>query len=144
MRHSTTVKQIISGKTERIWKTISQGGNLHKWFPIAVQSCKLEKVNEQTFRFCTMKDGSQLKERIIEVSDEAHRFTYTVYEHPLPASEILTSIEIENVGSESTSIIWSAEFVASEENISIVEKMLQEIFMQGIESLENWHRKIKD
>ncbi|GEM_PF-7027833 len=144
MKHSTTVKQVISGKTEIIWETISQGGIVHKWFSTAVQSCQLEKVNGQTIRFCTMKDGSKLKERIIEVSNEARLFTYTVFEHPLPASEILTTMKIENVGSESTSITWTAEFAASGANISIVDNILQETFMEGIESLESWHLTRKD
>ncbi len=143
MRHSTITKKTISGKTEAIWKTISQIDNLHNWFSTAVESCGIEQIDGDLFRFCTMQDGSQLKEHILAVCDKTRQVTYSVCEHPLPSSAILTTLKLDNVDNKSTLVIWTAAFTAREENISTIEKMLQKTFLQGIKSLEDWHHKTK-
>ena len=141
MQQNITVEQQISGQAEAIWKIISQSGDVHKWFPTVIQSCRLEKANGKLSRFCTMSDGSQLEENIVEVNNEARRFVYTVDKHPLPASEIVTTIEVRDIGSESTLVIWGSQFVAEGENISLVKETLRRIYLQGIKSLESWQQK---
>ena len=141
MQQNITVEQQISGQAEAIWKIISQSGDVHKWFPTVIQSCRLEKANGKLSRFCTMSDGSQLEENIVEVNNEARRFVYTVDKHPLPASEIVTTIEVRDIGSESTLVIWGSQFVAERENISLVKETLRRIYLQGIKSLESWQQK---
>ena len=141
MQQNIIVEQQILGQAEAIWKTISQGGDVHKWFPTIIQSCRLEKANGKLSRFCTMYDGSQLEENIVEVNDEARVFVYTVDQHPLPASEIITTIEVKDLGNDSTSVVWGSQFVADRENIPLVEETLRGIYMQGIKSLESWQQK---
>ena len=141
MQQNITVEQQILGQAEAIWKIISQSGDVHKWFPTVIQSCRLEKANGKLSRFCTMSDGSLLEENIVEVNHEARRFVYTVDKHPLPASEIVTTIEVRDIGNESTLVIWGSQFVAERENISLVDETLRGIYLQGIKSLESWQQK---
>ncbi len=61
MRQTVTVEQKILGEAEAIWKTISQGGDVHKWFSTVIQSCQLEQTNGRISRSCTMHDGSIIK-----------------------------------------------------------------------------------
>lgn len=141
MRQTVNVEQKIIGEAEAIWKTISKGEDVHKWFPTVIQSCRLKRANGKLFRSCTMYDGSLLQETIVEIDDKARKFVYTVDEHPLPASKIMTTIKVKYVENKLTSITWSAEFTVEEENIPLVEETLREIYTQGIQSLENWHQK---
>lgn len=139
MKYITTVEQEISGNADAIWETISAGGNVHQWFPV-IQSCRLEGSGEGAARFCVMTDGSNLEERIIEVNHAKRRFRYAVDRHPLPASDLVASMEVRDIGNGRTSLVWEAEFDASAENVAQVREVLKVIYSQGIQSLENHHR----
>ncbi|MBE9169972.1 SRPBCC family protein [Pleurocapsales cyanobacterium LEGE 06147] len=90
MKQAVTVEQEIAGKADAIWATISSGGDVHQWFPI-IQSCRLEGSGEGASRFCTMIDGTELKERIVEVNHATRRFRYAIDRHPLPAQDVVAS-----------------------------------------------------
>jgi len=141
MRQTVTVQQEIAGNAEAIWATISAGGNVHQWFPV-IQSCRLEGSGEGASRFCTMTDGNELKERIIEVNHAARRFRYAIDQHPLPAQDVISSIEVKDTSNGRTSITWGAEFEASEPTIPQIKEMLRQLYTQGIHSLENYHKTI--
>jgi hypothetical protein len=139
MKHSTTVEREISGSADVIWATISAGGNVHQWFPM-IQSCRLEGAGEGAARFCVMADGSDLEERIIEINHDARLFRYAISQHPLPAREVIASMEVKDVGNGKTIIAWGAEFEAGEETAAQVKEMLQMVYSQGIQSLEDYHK----
>lgn len=141
MRHTVTVEQEISGNADAIWATISAGGDVHRWFPV-IQSCRLEGSGEGAARFCTMIDGNELKERIVEVNHAVRRFRYAIDQHPLPAENVIASIDVRDTGNGQTSITWGAEFEASEESLPQLKEMLEGLYMQGIQSLETYHRAI--
>jgi hypothetical protein len=143
MRKTVTIEQEILGKADAIWSTISAGENVHQWFPTVIQSCRLEGSGEGAYRFCTMTDGNELEERIVEINHAARRFCYAIDRHPLPAQNVIASIEIRNAGGGHTFVSWGAEFEASEENIPQIEQMFQTIYSQGIQSLENYHKTIQ-
>jgi hypothetical protein len=52
-----------------------------------------------------MANGAELKERIIEVDHSTRRFRYTIDQHPLPASDVVATIEVADVGDGKTKII---------------------------------------
>ncbi|MBE9049165.1 SRPBCC family protein [Nostocales cyanobacterium LEGE 11386] len=139
MRQTVVAEQEISGKTDAIWETISAGGNVHKWFPMVIHSCQLQGTGEGASRFCTMADGNELEERIVEVNHAARRFRYTVDKHPLPAKDVIAFIEVKNAGDGRTFISWGAEFEASEEAVPQVKETIHGLYMQGIQSLEAYH-----
>ncbi|MBE9141028.1 SRPBCC family protein [Nodosilinea sp. LEGE 07088] len=141
MKHNTTVEREISGSADAIWSTISAGGNVHQWFPM-IQSCRLEGVGEGAARFCVMADGNDLEEKIIEVSHDARLFRYAIDRHPLPASDLIASIKVRDVSNGRTTITWGAEFEADEETAAQVKEMLQMVYSQGIQGLEDYHKTI--
>lgn len=141
MRQTVTVEQEISGNADAIWATISAGGDVHRWFPV-IQSCRLEGSGEGAARFCTMIDGNELKERIVEINQAARRFRYAIDQHPLPAENVIASIDVRDTGNGQASITWGAEFEASEEAIPQIKEMLEGLYRQGIQSLETYHRAI--
>jgi hypothetical protein len=138
MKHVTTVEREISGNADLIWATISAGGDIHHWFPM-IQTCRLEGAGEGAARFCVMADGSDLEERIVEINHDARRFRYAVDRHPLPATDVIASMRVKDIGHGRTFIAWGAEFEASEENTTQVKEMLQMIYSQGIQSIESYH-----
>lgn len=135
MRQTVTVEQEISGNADAIWATISSGGDVHRWFP-AIQNCRLEGSGEGAARFCTMIDGNELKERIVEVNHAVRRFRYAIDQHPLPAQNVLASIDVRDTGDGQAFIIWGAEFEASEEAIPQIKEMLQGLYTQASKALK--------
>ncbi|MBW4554627.1 MAG: SRPBCC family protein [Trichormus sp. ATA11-4-KO1] len=142
MRQTVIAEQEISGQADAIWDTISAGGNVHKWFSTIIQSCQLEGTGEGASRLCTMIDGNELKERIVEVNHAVRRFRYAIDQHPLPAKDVIAFIEVKNAGNGRAFISWGAEFEASEETIPQIKETLHGLYMQGIQSLENYHKTI--
>jgi hypothetical protein len=105
-----------------------------------IKSCRLEGAGEGAARFCVMADGSDLEERIIEINHDVRLFRYAISQHPLPAREVIASMEVKDVGNGRTIIAWGAEFEAGEETAAQVKEMLQMVYSQGIQSLEDYHK----
>ena len=138
----TTVKvtKNIDVSPQAVWSTISAGDGLDKWLPVITQ-CRLEGSGEGATRYCTMENGAQLKERIVEVDHARRRFRYTIDEHPLPARNLAGTVEVRDAGSNKSEVTWSADFDADEPHRAEIEGMFREVYSGAIDGLANFLRK---
>jgi len=142
MKKHTTATATIDAPADKIWTTIAAGGGVHQWFGTVITACELKGSGVGAERFCTMVNGAELKERIIEIDDEARRFRYTVHQHPLPASDVVATIEVTDLGDGKSKLNWSAEYVVEEAQANAVDQTLSGIYAQGIDALEAHCRSI--
>jgi hypothetical protein len=61
-------------------------------------------------RTIRLRDGATLKERLIELDDAAHRFTYSVLDGQLPLKAHVSTVTMSPVGTSLTEVRWIASF----------------------------------
>jgi uncharacterized protein YndB with AHSA1/START domain len=139
----TTVKitKSIDVNPQTVWRTISAGDGLDKWLPVITQ-CRLEGSGEGATRYCTMANGAQLTEKIVEVDHSHRRFRYTIDDHPLPARNLAGTVEIRDLGSDRSEVSWSADFDAEEPQRAALEGMFREVYSGAIDGLANFLKRI--
>lgn len=118
-----------------VWNTIAAGDGLDKWLPVITQ-CRLEGSGAGATRYCTMANGAQLKERILEVDHARRVFRYSIDEHPLPARNLTGRVEIRDLGDGVTSVSWGARFEVEPPYRSELEEMFRGVYEQAIQGLE--------
>jgi uncharacterized protein YndB with AHSA1/START domain len=118
-----------------VWNTIAAGDGLDKWLPVITQ-CRLEGSGAGATRYCTMANGAQLKERILEVDHARRVFRYSIDEHPLPARNLTGRVEIRDQGDGTASVSWGARFEVEPPYRSELEEMFRGVYEQAIRGLE--------
>ena len=131
------VTKNIDISPELVWNTISAGDGLEKWLPVITQ-CRLEGSGEGATRYCTMANGAQLRERIVEVNHARRRFRYAIDDHPLPARNLFGTVEIRDLGTRKSEVSWSADFDADEPQRTELEGMFREVYSGAIDGLANF------
>ena len=131
MTETVLVEGHIDAPAESVWATIAKGDGVHEWFGGVIASCSLAGDRRE----CTMADGAKLKERILDVDHGAQRFRYAIEEHPLPAQNVVSTIEVSGKADGKTRVRWSAEFDAEHEHLPVLKETLSGLYTQGIASL---------
>jgi len=137
MKKQTTAVAIVNAPGDKIWETVAAGSGVHKWFGAVITACELKGSGAGAERFCTMVDGAELKERIIEIDHSAKRFRYAIDQHPLPASDVVSTIDVADLGDGKTEITWGAEYSAEGDHAEVVDQVLSGLYAQGIQALED-------
>ncbi|MBW4655302.1 MAG: SRPBCC family protein [Kaiparowitsia implicata GSE-PSE-MK54-09C] len=137
MKKQTSVVAIASAPADKIWATIAAGGGVHQWFGTVITACELKGAGAGAERFCTMANGAELRERIIEADHDARRFCYAIDQHPLPATDVVATIEVADLGDDKTEIRWGADYTVEEAYLDIVDQTLGSLYAQGIQALED-------
>lgn len=101
------------------------------WLP-ALESSRVEGDR----RSCTLAQGGEIEERILEHSDAERRYRYQILEGPMPLSSYVSTFEVEGHNGHAH-VIWTAEFEpedpAQEQEIA---QTFEEIYGGGLESLK--------
>ncbi len=132
MTETVIAERDIEASADVVWATISKGDGVHEWFGQVITSCSLDGDRRE----CTMADGAALKERILEIDQDARRFRYAIDEHPLPARNVIATIEVSETASGKTKVRWSAEFDAQDEHLPMLRETLTGLYGQGIAALD--------
>ncbi len=83
-----------------LWAMITRVGEVQKFMPM-ITECRLE--GDQ--RFCTMADGSKLKEKILSNDSELKRVAYTITDAPFPFEFHSASMQVVENGDKAR-LIW--------------------------------------
>lgn len=137
MKMQTTEAGTVNAPAERIWATIAAGGDVHRWFGAFVTACEITGSGAGAERVCTMTNGAELKERILEIDERARSFRYAIVQHPLPARDVVATIEVTDLSEATAHVTWRAEYEAEEAEAALVDQTLSEVYAQGIRALEN-------
>jgi uncharacterized protein YndB with AHSA1/START domain len=120
----------IAADPDRVWDVAGDPGRIADWLPLLSSS----RVDGDA-RECTMKDGGELRERILEHSDEDHVYSYEILEGPMPIRSYRSRFSVEGHDGHSH-VDWEAEFEPErpEQEAELVE-MLTKTYREGLESL---------
>lgn len=129
------VSRKVNVDPDRVWNAIAAGDGLDKWLPV-ITYCRLEGSGAGATRYCTMANGAQLKERILEVDHARRVFRYSIDEHPLPARNLTGTVQISDLGDGATAVSWGARFEVEPADRNELEGMFRDVYDQAIRGLE--------
>lgn len=136
-----TVTRRVEVDPHRVWSTIAAGDGLEKWLPV-IAACRLDGSGEGAVRHCTMDNGAQLTERIVEVDHVRRVFRYTIDEHPLPANGLTGAVEVRADTPVGSVVSWGASFDAEPQHREQLEAMFRDVYDQAIRGLEVYLKRL--
>ena len=103
-------RSVINSSIDDVWAKIRDYNSLPDWHPVFVDSHiengePGDKVG--CIRNFNLKDGGNLRERLLTLSDTEHTCTYTIIESPLPLENYVATLRLLPDGNR-TYIEWTA------------------------------------
>jgi hypothetical protein len=132
---------VIEAPAEAVWATIRDFNALPAWHPLMTDSSiengfasdKLGCVRK--FR---MRDGGNLRERLLTLSDYDYQCTYSILESPMAISNYVATLKLTPItDGNRTFAEWSAEFDCDESRErEFAESIGQGVFQAGFDALK--------
>lgn len=122
----------VDADPQQVWAIAGDPGRIADWVP-ALSSSREEAGQRE----CTMTNGAELKERILEHSDEERSYTYEIIEAPVPLRSYRSRLSVHGHDSHSH-VDWEADFEPEqpEQEAELVEAFTQ-TYREGLESLRS-------
>ncbi len=143
MTHHIRAERNIPVEADTLWQTVNQMTDMEKWYPGLIRKSEvLDADSVQPRRNCVMQDGGVLKERVLLRDAATRTFSYAIDEHGLPAKNVVGTIRIDDLGDGTSHVSWSAQLVLDPVAVANFEPIVQEMYSNGLVSLEDYHRKV--
>lgn len=99
---------------ERLWAEVANFSNLAAWHPDVVESQMQDAggtgSNPGEVRVLKLQNGTVVRERLISIDPEAHRYEYSVLDGQLPLKDHISSVAMRAIDAWHTEVIWKASF----------------------------------
>ena len=133
---------VINAPIEDVWTKIRDFNALPDWPPAFVDShIENNEVSDKVgcVRSFNLKNGGNIRERLLSLSDLEHLCTYTILESPLPIENYVATLQLLPVtDGNRTCIIWTAEFKCSPEGEEDLVKTIGDgVFQGGFDALKS-------
>jgi hypothetical protein len=105
---------VINAPIEKVWERIRDFNGLPAWHPgIAKSEVEGSRPSDQVgcIRVLTLKDGGVVRERLLEMSDLGHHYSYSILESPLPVANYRATLRLRRISDGNRTYgEWSASF----------------------------------
>jgi hypothetical protein len=133
---------VINAPIEKVWNRIRDFNGLANWHP-AVAKSEIEGGNPSDQIGCVRKfslqDGGVIRERLIEMSDLGHHYSYAILESPLPVANYRSTLRLRRISDgDRTYAEWSASFDAdpAEKKAEAEDLISNAVFQGGFDALK--------
>ena len=120
----------VDASADTVWALVRPGDGLHTWHPTLPESTIADGLSNDTIgcvRVFTV-NGSEVRERLLELDDDARRCRYALEQGPMPVRNYVATLHVEPIGDDRARVDWSAEFECDPE----LEEKLTGVFEQGV------------
>lgn len=122
----------IQRPVDEVWAVAGDPGRIGEWLPLLSDA-----TLEGDVRVCRTSDGGELRERILDRSEEGRYYVYTIEQSPLPLRSYRSRLSVDGHGDHSH-VVWDADFEpASPEQEAELTTMLTQVYAEGLASLRN-------
>ena len=132
---------VIDAAPDSVWSVIRDFNALPAWHPLIADSkiengLSADKVG--CVRAFRMRDGGQLREQLLSLSDYDYECTYSILACPMPLSNYIATLKLTPVtDGNRTFAEWSAEFDCDEtKERQLAEDIGQGVFQVGFNALK--------
>lgn len=138
MNEITGIKVKIAAPAGRLWDVIASIGGVDQWSPV-ITSCRVEGSGAGAKRFCTMSDGTKLKEVVDEIDNSAMRFSYSITQG-LPVEDYQGTLIVKPVDHKSSEVTWYSAYAAPQEIADGFRRMIRDALTASLKGLEEYCR----
>ena len=132
---SMSTKGTIDASPDKVWAAVSDFGGLDAYFP-PVARVEASGSGVGMERQCTLPDGAQISETLLELDHDARSLRYDVHDpNPFPFEGYTATMQVNGLTDGSSELVWSAEFTAMGMSDEEVTDMLDGLFQQGVDGL---------
>jgi hypothetical protein len=128
----------IAAPADLLWSTISRMTGMEDWYPGLIARSEVDAELDQPTRFCVMRDGGELHERILLRDTATRTFVYAIDAHPLPARDVVGTIRIDATG-DGSHVTWDAQFTTDPQTADQLTAMISDMYRAGLDSLAQHH-----
>lgn len=131
---------IVSAPIEDVWTLVRDFDGLPSWHPLIADSAIEDGRTADSVgcvRRLGLTDGSAVRERLLQLDDIAHRYTYNFVESPFPVRSYHCTIELLPVTESSqTFAAWWADFDAdAADEPDLLDGFTENVFATGLRAL---------
>jgi hypothetical protein len=91
---------VINAPIDQVWAHIRDFNGLANWHP-AVAKSTIEGGGQSDrvgcVRVLTLQDGGVIRERLLEMSDLGHHYSYSILESPLPVANYRATLRLRRI-----------------------------------------------
>ena len=138
----TLASSVIQAPIEKVWATIRDFNALPAWHP-AIADSQIENGEPSDKIGCirnfNLKDGGNIREQLLALSDIDHTCIYSILESPMPVENYVATLRLVKItDGNRTYIEWSAEFnTPPEAEAEMVALVGDGVFQGGIDALKS-------
>jgi len=138
----TLASSVIQAPIEKVWATIRDFNALPAWHP-AIANSQIENGEPSDKIGCirnfNLKDGGNIREQLLALSDIDHTCIYSILESPMPVENYVATLRLVKItDGNRTYIEWSAEFnTPPEAEAEMVALVGDGVFQGGIDALKS-------
>jgi hypothetical protein len=134
---------VIDASADSVWAHIRDFNGLPKWHPAIAESRiegNLASDKVGCIRNFRLKDGGQIREQLLTLSDYDYQCTYSILESPMGVDNYVATIKLTPVtDGNRTFAEWSAEFdTAPGQEGRLADQIGQGVFQSGFNALKSY------
>jgi hypothetical protein len=132
---------VIDAPADRVWAVVRDFNALPNWHP-AIRDSRIEGNHSSDKIGCVrnfnLKDGGNIRERLLALSDYDYSCTYSILESPMGVSNYVAVLKLAPItDGNRTFAEWSAEFdCAPDRANALVQTVGQGVFQGGFDALK--------
>ena len=136
------VRSVIEVPVDDVWAKIRDFNALPDWHPAIADShiengVPSDKVG--CIRNFNLKDGGNIREQLLTLSDVEHLCTYSILESPMPLENYVATVRLVPItDGNRTYAEWTAEFNCHpEEEEGLLDMISNDVFQGGFDALKS-------
>ena len=136
---------VIQASADVVWARVRDFNGLPKWTPFVAESriengLPADKIG--CVRNFKLKDGGQIREQLLMLSDYDYQCTYSILESPMGVTNYIATLKLTPItDGNRTFAEWSAEFdCAPQDERRLAEQIGQGVFQGGFDALKTYFR----
>ena len=132
---------VIDAPADRVWATVRDFNALPQWHP-AIRDSRIEGNHPSDKIGCirnfNLRDGGNIRERLLALSDYDFTCVYAILESPMGVSDYIATLKLSPItDGNRTFAEWTAEFdCAPERETELVTNIGTGVFQGGFDSLK--------
>ena len=132
---------IIDAPTDRVWAFLRDFNGHDRWHPaVAKSTIERNQTSDKVgcVRHFFLRDGSELREKLLTLSDLEQTFSYCLLDTPVPLFNYVATLRLTPItDGERTFVEWTAEFdCAAEREAELVSNIGSGVFQGGFDALK--------
>ena len=132
---------VLGAPAERVWRDLRDFNGLANWHPSIVSS-RIEKGHPADKVGCVrtyqLKDGAQVREKLLSLSDFDYTCTYAILDSPLASTDHVATLRLFPVTEGNRCFVeWTAEFECEPDRVAeLADTVGERIFQTGFDALK--------